>query len=85
MLAFYDNIILEKVRGNNMEKEKNFLYKICKKIYSPIIKILYIPKIFGVENIPKEGRLILAGNHKNALDPILVMSNTNRIVHFMAK
>ena len=85
MLAFYDNIILEKVRGNNMEKEKNFLYKICKNIYSPIIKMLYRPKVFGAENIPQEGRLIRAGNHKNALDPTIVMSNTNRIVHFMAK
>ena len=85
MLAFYDNIILENVRGNNMEKEKKFLYKICKNIYSPIIKMLYRPKVFGAENIPKEGRLIIAGNHKNALDPTIVMSNTNRIVHFMAK
>ena len=68
-----------------MKKQKNNLYKICKIIYSFLIKILFRPKAYGIENIPKEGGLIFAGNHKHALDPIVVMSSTNRIVHYMAK
>lgn len=68
-----------------MKENKNHLYKICKIIYSVLLKILYRPIVYGIENIPKEGSLIFAGNHKHALDPIVVMSNTNRIVHYMAK
>jgi len=68
-----------------MKKEGNYLYKICKIIYSLLLKILFQPKMYGKENIPKEGSLIFAGNHKHTLDPIMVMSSTNRIVHYMAK
>ena len=44
-----------------------------------------IPTVQGTENIPQNGAIIFAGNHKHAFDPIMVMSNTNRIVHYMAK
>ncbi len=68
-----------------MKKYEKLLYKICKCIYKVLLKILYRPKVYGKENIPKEGNLILAGNHIMAVDPTLVMSSTNRIVHYMAK
>ena len=68
-----------------MKENKNYLYKICKIIYYCLIKILFRPKAYGIENIPKDGSIIFAGNHKHALDPIVVMSSTNRIVHYMAK
>lgn len=66
-------------------KENKLLYGICKIIYSFLLKMLYRPKAKGKENIPKEGSLIFAGNHRHAFDPVMVMSNTNRTVHFMAK
>jgi len=68
-----------------MKKNKNYLYKVCKIIYSVLLKIIFRSKVIGIENIPKEGSLIFAGNHKHAVDPTLVMSSTNRIVHYMAK
>lgn len=68
-----------------MKENKNNLYKICKIIYSVLLKILFRTTVYGIENIPKEESLIFAGNHKHALDPIVVMSNTNRVVHYMAK
>ena len=68
-----------------MEENKNYLYKVCKIIYYCLIKILFRPKAYGIENIPKDGSIIFAGNHKHALDPIVVMSSTNRVVHYMAK
>ena len=33
----------------------------------------------------KEGRIIIAGNHKHALDPILVDASTKRVIHTLAK
>ena len=66
-------------------KENKTLYKIAKAIYSKLLKIIYRPTVKGTENIPEKGAIIFVGNHKHAFDPIMVMSNTNRIVHYMAK
>lgn len=68
-----------------MKKEKNFLYGVSKIIYTVLIKILFRPTVYGKENIPEEGPVIFAGNHIHAFDPIVVMSSTKRIVHYMAK
>lgn len=68
-----------------MKKEKNFIYSLVKPIYSILLKIIFKPKVIGKENIPETGALIFAGNHKNAVDPTMVMSSTNRVVHYMAK
>ena len=66
-------------------KENKKLYKTLKVIIKPILKILYRPVAKGTENIPQEGPIIFAGNHKHAFDPVVVMTNTYRIVHYMAK
>jgi len=68
-----------------MKEEKNIVYKLVKPIYVILLKIIFKPQIIGKENIPKDGALIFAGNHKHAVDPTMVMMSTNRIVHFMAK
>lgn len=66
-------------------RKGNVLYKFLKLIYSILIKILFNPKVYGIENIPENGGIILAGNHKNAVDPVMIMNATNRRVYFMAK
>ena len=60
------------------------LYKIVRPIIYIFIK-LYRPAYIGLDNIPKDGAFILAGNHTSKLDPILVASSTKRCVHFLAK
>ena len=66
-------------------KENKKLYKFIKIIYSSLLKILYRPTVKGIDNIPDEGAVVFVGNHRHAFDPVVVMSNTNRIVHYMAK
>lgn len=66
-------------------KENKKLYKVLKAICKILLKILYRPKVQGTENIPKQEGVILVGNHKHAFDAPLVMTNTDRIVHYMAK
>lgn len=68
-----------------MKKERRILYNFFKVIYTVLLKILYRPKVIGKENIPKDGALILAGNHRGAFDPVMVMMSTKRYVHYMAK
>lgn len=66
-------------------KEKNIVYNLIKPIYTILLKIIFKPQVIGKENIPKDGALIFAGNHKHAVDPTMVMMSTDRIVHYMAK
>ena len=66
-------------------KENKVLYKACKIIYTTLLKILYRPIAIGIENIPKDGPVIFAGNHRHAFDPVVVMTHTKRLVHYMAK
>ena len=54
-------------------------------IVAPVFRHFYHPKVIGAERIPENGKIILAGNHKHALDPILVDICTKRTVHALAK
>lgn len=62
-----------------------FLYRILQPILTLIFKIYYNPTIINKEYIPKAGSCVIAGNHKHALDPILVDVCTKRVVHTLAK
>ena len=68
-----------------MKYKDTLFYKIVKPIVSLYIKICYRPTIIGLENIPKKGRIILAGNHTKWLDPVMLVGVVKRQVHFLAK
>jgi 1-acyl-sn-glycerol-3-phosphate acyltransferase len=61
------------------------LYLIIRPIISFLFKFFFTPKIIGKENIPQEGKIIIAGNHTANLDCILLISSTKREIHFLAK
>ena len=48
-------------------------------------KIYYRAEIKGVENVPKEGAVIFAGNHRSYLDPPLIVATAKRDMRFIAK
>ena len=64
---------------------KMICYKIFRIVLGPIYKLWYNPKITGKENIPKEGRFIIVGNHINIMDQCNVVISTKRDLHYMAK
>ncbi|MBE6158196.1 MAG: 1-acyl-sn-glycerol-3-phosphate acyltransferase [Firmicutes bacterium] len=68
-----------------MSKDKMYIYKMLKPILGPIFKFYYNPTIIGKENIPKEGRLLIVGNHKHLYDQCLAIISTKRPIHYMAK
>ena len=61
------------------------LYKIVRPIIKFIMKYIFRAKYKGLENIPSTKKVVLAGNHTNNLDCLLIISSTNRVVHFLAK
>jgi 1-acyl-sn-glycerol-3-phosphate acyltransferase len=62
-----------------------YKYKILLPIVKLITKIYVRPEYEGLDNIPKDGAFILAGNHIHLLDPGPIMNSTNREIHFLAK
>lgn len=64
---------------------ESIFYKIIRPIITVLFKLVFTPKIIGRENINKEGRLVLAGNHTSIMDCLLLMSSTKRNIHFLAK
>ncbi|MBN2169567.1 MAG: 1-acyl-sn-glycerol-3-phosphate acyltransferase [Actinobacteria bacterium] len=50
-----------------------------------LFKVLFRMKKEGMENIPKDGALILAGNHISHIDPVAIALCCHRQVFFMAK
>lgn len=61
------------------------LYLILRFIFKPIFKVLYRPRIIGMENIPNDEGLVIACNHKHAIDPLMLIMTTERTIHFLAK
>ena len=67
-----------------VEKDPLF-YRIVRPILTFLFKVLYRPTIIGKEHIPKSGRIVIAGNHTNNFDCVLLIASTKRCVHFLAK
>lgn len=60
-------------------------YKILTPIMRPLFQLYYNPQIIGAENIPDDGAIIIAGNHKHVFDQCLTIMATKRVIHYMAK
>ena len=70
-------------KGNS--KLPEFGYKIFKPILGFIFKVYFNPRIIGKENIPMEGPIIVAANHKHLMDQCGPILSTKRILHYLAK
>ena len=68
-----------------MNKKLPFGYYVYRTILGPIFRLYYRPKIIGKENIPKDGSILIVGNHKHLYDQCITIINTRRGIHYMAK
>lgn len=66
-------------------RNKHIFYTLFSPIVSVLFYIAFLPKVKGIENIPKKSGAVLAGNHRSNLDCFLVILSTGRCVHFLAK
>lgn len=78
------------MKKNNDKKNKNGIGKrIIKWIVRGAIyiwcKVYYRAEIKGLENIPKDEPVIFCGNHRNYLDPPLIVATAKRDMSFLAK
>ena len=68
-----------------MLKEHKSVYRIVKPTVKFLSHIVYSSECIGRENVPLEGKLIIACNHIGTPDPAFIVANCPRTVHYMAK
>ncbi len=54
-------------------------------IVGPLMRVIWRPWVTGLENVPKEGPVILAGNHLSVIDSFFMPLMAERRVFFLAK
>jgi 1-acyl-sn-glycerol-3-phosphate acyltransferase len=60
-------------------------YQIAGLVVKPLMRFWFRMRVEGAGNVPAEGPVILAANHRSNVDPVLVASALKRPVSFMAK
>ncbi len=66
-------------------EDRELGYKLFMPFMRAVFKLYYKPRIIDAEKIPKEGAVVIAGNHKHILDQCLTIVATKRMIHYMAK
>ncbi len=61
------------------------LYNLSKSLLRPTTRLLFDAKVIGLENVPRQGPLVVACNHVSYLDPPMLGTWFPRTIHYMAK
>lgn len=94
MLDIVEEIVKEKknikIEEQNKTKKQtrdpyHFSYNAVRIPGVAAFKLAFKPTIINKEYIPKEGAIILCGNHLHVLDQYPVICATKRVTHWMAK
>ncbi len=64
---------------------KKSVYELIRFLVLPLVKLIWRFRITGSEQIPKDGPVVIAPNHKSFYDSFFVGLATPREVRFMAK
>jgi 1-acyl-sn-glycerol-3-phosphate acyltransferase len=63
----------------------NFSYRTGQFVFRAIFATYFRWRVFGSENVPATGGVILAANHSSFIDPPLIGCGTNRIISMLAR
>lgn len=62
------------------------LYHLFKwSVVSPMLRLYFRGRVYGAENVPKAGKLLVVANHASDFDPPLLSAAVRRPVSYMAK
>jgi 1-acyl-sn-glycerol-3-phosphate acyltransferase len=69
-----------------MSRQRSYsAYRVAGLVVKPLMRFWFRMRVEGAENVPSDGPVILAANHRSNIDPVLVASAIRRPVSFMAK
>lgn len=62
------------------------LYHLFKwSVVAPMLRVYFRGRVYGTEQVPKTGRLLVVSNHASDFDPPILSSAVGRPVAYMAK
>lgn len=61
------------------------VYSVSRAIAYGLMRFLFFLKVEGLENIPKEGPVIIVSNHMSFVDPVLVGATVPRTLAYIAR
>lgn len=61
-----------------------FTYFFIKLTLGTIVRLIWVKKVEGIKNIPKDGPLIIAFNHQSYFDFLCFISISPRKIHFLS-
>ena len=67
------------------DSQKEFGYKLMRPFVTFKFKNKYHPVVFGKNNIPETGGIVVCGNHRHVDDQYNALIATKRVVHMLAK
>ena len=67
------------------EEEDHLIALLVRFVLGPLVRAVYRPEVHGVENVPLSGPVLLAANHRAALDTGVITFATPRQVKFLGK
>lgn len=60
-------------------------YRYCRYLCWALFTVCFRGRVFGRENVPLQGGVLLLCNHQSFLDPVLATYGLNRECHYMAR
>ena len=67
------------------ENRTPLLYGAGRSICRLVTTVAFDLKVYGMQNVPARGGVIIASNHQSNLDPVLIGSQLRRPLSFLAK
>lgn len=65
--------------------ERSVVWK-CLQVFSRIVSArMFDLKVYGMDNVPREGGVLLLSNHQSYLDPVLLAVKLHRPMSYLAK
>lgn len=61
------------------------LYTVARWVVSFLFRLIWRPRVLGLENLPRRGPVILASNHLSFIDSVVIPLVVPRRVRFLAK
>ncbi|MDQ0377279.1 lysophospholipid acyltransferase family protein [Amycolatopsis thermophila] len=61
------------------------LYQLIRVVAVPVVKLIYRPEVRGAERVPERGPVLLAPNHRAAVDTTVLSLVSPRRVRFLGK
>ena len=65
--------------------KRNHFYHFAVAVLWPILHLIFPHRVTGLENIPREGGVMLCSNHVSMLDPFFIAGAVKREIRFISK